>query len=370
MDNCCFIKRPIPFLFLNFIIWNIASIPLVPASIAPYVDETYSSKPDLYDALLNTFFPISFVILLNASGESGSIKNKLLPLLDDVLYNTITWVIPLIVSFSYGDLLAIKIFSIINMCLHVICAITAIFKREKIGSCKFNGLYVRTIYGFLILFPVIVIPAFWIINITTRHTFDSINMMFLIIFGFLLVSLILYFVIGLFYINLKIASAFLIIFFYAPNILQTLLIALYWPINFYFVKACVFILVLSLTRNVSYFTDKVPDEFLATSTTITQAVLREFIKEQFGGGSQIEIIDEKIDDIKISIDKKDNNMNEIRRLMMDEVKNSMMDEVKRSMTDEVKRSMMNEVKRSLINEVKRSLMDEVKNSINEMKKNS
>src|SRR5437588_4565986 len=65
--------------------------------------------------------------------------------------------------------------------------------------------------------------------------------------------------------------------FYAPNILQTLLIVLYWPISFYFVKMCVFILVLSLTRNVSYFTDKVPKDFLATSTTFTQWFIREWL---------------------------------------------------------------------------------------------
>ena len=52
------------------------------------------------------------------------------------------------------------------------------------------------------------------------------------------------------------------------------------PVNFYFVKSCVFILVLSLTRNVSYFTDKVPDGFLATSTTLTQYVIQWFIKEK------------------------------------------------------------------------------------------
>src|SRR5437773_235819 len=62
----------------------------------------------------------------------------------------------------------------------------------------------------------------------------------------------------------------LMMVFYTPNILQTLLIVLYWPISFYFVKTCVFILVLSLTRNVSYFTDEVPKDFLATSTTYTQ----------------------------------------------------------------------------------------------------
>src|SRR5438270_13340145 len=66
--------------------------------------------------------------------------------------------------------------------------------------------------------------------------------------------------------------------FYAPNILQTLLIVLYWPINFYFVKTCVFILVLSLTRNVSYFTDEIPGDFLATSTTVTQWWIQDLIR--------------------------------------------------------------------------------------------
>src|SRR5438874_4202443 len=66
--------------------------------------------------------------------------------------------------------------------------------------------------------------------------------------------------------------------FYAPNILQTLLIVLYWPISFYFVKTCVFILVLSLTRNVSYFTDEVPKDFLATSTTFTQWLIQYLIR--------------------------------------------------------------------------------------------
>uniref|UniRef100_U9TC84 Uncharacterized protein n=1 Tax=Rhizophagus irregularis (strain DAOM 181602 / DAOM 197198 / MUCL 43194) TaxID=747089 RepID=U9TC84_RHIID len=53
----------------------------------------------------------------------------------------------------------------------------------------------------------------------------------------------------------KLTYASTIISFYVPNILQTLLITLFWPINFYFVKACVFILILPLTRNVSYFSD-------------------------------------------------------------------------------------------------------------------
>ncbi|GES73291.1 hypothetical protein GLOIN_2v1667018 [Rhizophagus clarus] len=128
---------------LNFIIWNIvffSFFPFTSASIASFVDKTYESQEDLYDAILNTFFPIFFVILLNVSGKQGSIKNKVLPILDDVLYNMITWMIPLIVSFAYDDLMSIKIFSIINMCLHVICAVLVIINWEKISEIDYNGI--------------------------------------------------------------------------------------------------------------------------------------------------------------------------------------------------------------------------------------
>ena len=84
---------------------------------------------------------------------------------------------------------------------------------------------------------------------------------------------------------------FYIICFYVPNILQTLLILLMWPINFYFVKTCVFVLVLSLTRNISYFTDEVPRDFLATSTTYVQYVIRKELdkmrKKEVGGTKSI-----------------------------------------------------------------------------------
>ncbi|CAG8738275.1 13962_t:CDS:1, partial [Gigaspora rosea] len=82
---------------------------LVAASI---VDESYSSNQDLFDAILNTLFPITFVLLFKVKEKPKSIRNKLLPLLDDILYNIVTWGIPLIVSFAYEDSLAIKIFSI------------------------------------------------------------------------------------------------------------------------------------------------------------------------------------------------------------------------------------------------------------------
>src|SRR5207244_12771075 len=106
--------------------------------------------------LLNTLFPIFFVILLNVSGDPGSIKNVALPLLDDVLYNTITWVIPLIISFSYDDLMGIKIFSIVNMCLHLICAVTAIIRwgRVVVVMNAYNNLNIYTLTTFFsVLFP-------------------------------------------------------------------------------------------------------------------------------------------------------------------------------------------------------------------------
>ncbi|CAG8774291.1 15089_t:CDS:2 [Cetraspora pellucida] len=185
-----------------------------PASI---IDYSYSSVQDLYDAILNTLFPIIFVILFNVRGETGRIKKVVLPLIDDILYNIITWLIPLIVAFTYGDTLYIKIFSIINMCLHVFCAVFAIIKHETIKGSK-GKTYSEYIFWFLVFFPVIVIPMFWIITII------------LYIYG---------------------------------------LLDLFAP--------CVFILVLSSTRNMSYYTDKVPDDFLATSTAITQYMLRDVL---------------------------------------------------------------------------------------------
>ncbi|CAG8765478.1 19107_t:CDS:1, partial [Cetraspora pellucida] len=158
--------------------------------MASIIDETYSSKHDLYDALLNTLFPITFVILLNVKNEEKSIKNFFLPLLDDILYNMVTWAIPLIVSFTYGDTSDIMIFSIINMLLHVFCAVSAIVyaiitPRKKLHDRDFYGLYF-SIVVFLILFPVIIIPVFWII-IISRQTFEPIDLVFLVLFVILLV---------------------------------------------------------------------------------------------------------------------------------------------------------------------------------------
>ncbi|CAG8749975.1 3659_t:CDS:1, partial [Dentiscutata erythropus] len=271
---------------------KIISISFLQLSTASIIDYSYSSQQDLYDAILNSLFPIFFVLLFNVRGESGRIKKVALPLIDDILYNLITWTIPLIVAFTYGDTLPIKVFSIINMCLHVFFAVYAIIKHETIKGSKAKP-YTEIIFWFLVFFPVIVIPAFWISVIINERPLDSINLTFLILFGLLLVSAILILILLICYIY-DLLDLFALIFlyipnfleiffsisFYTPNILQTFFILLKWPINFYFVKTCVFILILSLTRNSSYFTDSVPDDFLATSTAITQLMLRNVLSTE------------------------------------------------------------------------------------------
>ncbi|CAG8514092.1 11341_t:CDS:2 [Acaulospora morrowiae] len=180
MNNYLF-KDIIGFLFnkkkhystlLNFFFWKVILFQLVPFAAASIVDESYSSHQDVYDALLNTLFPITLVILFNISknnngesekkensGENGESEEKedsgkngepetrvlrekllakenLLPLLDDLLYNTVTWAIPLTVSFAYNDLLSIKIFSVINASLHITCAISALIRPMSIVKAR------------------------------------------------------------------------------------------------------------------------------------------------------------------------------------------------------------------------------------------
>ena len=263
----------------NSLFRGVAFFLLIPLTTASIVDESYTSYPDLYDAILNTLFPITFVVLLNVSGKPGPIKKKLLPLLDDILYNTVTWVIPLTVSFAYGDELAVKIFSIVNMCLHITCALAALIKHKTIGDANDDDGIWAYIGIFLTLFPVLVIPIFWITYLVTNHMTVSINVLFIVLFGILLALAFSIIIFGCIMRALTdtIYIILIVVCFYAPNILQTLLILLMWPINFYFVKTCVFVLVLSLTRNISYFTDEVPRDFLATSTAIIQYDIRKEI---------------------------------------------------------------------------------------------
>jgi hypothetical protein len=326
--------------FFNFIIWNIVFFSLFQfvSSDASFVSKDYKSKRDLYDAILNTIFPVFFVVLLNVSGKPGSIKNIILPLLDDLLYNTIAWVIPLIVSFSYDRLMPLKIFSIVNMGLHVICAVFAIINWTRIVDYEkysvFDGIVL-----FLIFFPAIVTPTFWIIVIYKNG--DAIPIIILItLFGLCLVSFILVIILSALshYFErikekmnvLKIINVLCIICFYFPNIIQTLWITLRWPINFYFVKACIFILVLSLTRNMSYFTDKVPENFLATSTSATQCSIRSFTKNSIleicKTHISMEEMHEMQETMQTTIDEMRKTMNEMKISMGEMKKNQPKDE--------------------------------------------
>src|SRR6266511_4119833 len=187
------------FIFRKIVFFSLIILPF--ASSAPIVDESYTlnnqNRQDVYDAVINALFPIFFVFLTNVSGSSGKFRKILLPLLDDLLYNTVTWVIPLTVSFAYDDFLTIKIFSVVNMILHVLCAAIALIKHKKIddivddygGIISGDGYIYGILFRFLTLFPVIVIPIFWIIYITTiTHVFDSITVLFITLFEFLLIS--------------------------------------------------------------------------------------------------------------------------------------------------------------------------------------
>src|SRR6185312_4117184 len=180
-----------------------------------------------------------------------------------------------------GDELAVKIFSIVNMCLHITCALAALIKHKTIGDANDDDGIWAYIGIFLTLFPVLVIPIFWITYLVTNHMTVSINVLFIVLFGILLALAFSIIIFGCIMRALTdtIYIILIVVCFYAPNILQTLLILLMWPINFYFVKTCVFVLVLSLTRNISYFTDDVTHEFLATSTAIVQYIIRDGVRQ-------------------------------------------------------------------------------------------
>ncbi|CAG8477777.1 5845_t:CDS:2 [Scutellospora calospora] len=154
----------------------------------------------------NAYFKISRVSTFRAIA---------LPLLDDALYNIVTWIIPLVASLVYDELFKIKIFSYVNMVVHLTFSIITIFSKFLAKKFKSNyyGYNIITAgdKGFcwtfkiinkiefddsnciavaamnLIIFPVYVIPLFWIIVIT-EQPFDLISFVFLILFALLLLQ--------------------------------------------------------------------------------------------------------------------------------------------------------------------------------------
>ncbi|CAB4398656.1 unnamed protein product [Rhizophagus irregularis] len=171
-------------------------------------------------------------------------------------------------------------------------------------------------------------PVFWIFTIHNRKNTIGIplTITFIILFGICLTTFILVVIISVLShyfqrvnekMNVdKIVFALCIICFYVPNILQTLLILAKWPVNYYFVKACVFILLIALTRNVSYFIDKIPKNFLATSTSVTQCSIRAFTKndihEIFKERQMQETMQSKIDEMQSKMNEMKSSMDKIK----------------------------------------------------------
>ncbi|CAG8729532.1 24585_t:CDS:1, partial [Cetraspora pellucida] len=261
------------------------------------VDESYSSfRQDAYDSFLNTVFPVTFIIFFKVTENSGRFKKAFLPILDDILYNIVTWVIPLIVSFTY-NLQEIMIFSIANAIPHLTCALIALILQKTILEVKNSDSEVKNSYWiiflsiniFLIIIPALLIPLFWIVFIIKNldYRYEPINLAFLTLFATTLgLALLVFFPVwirkarsdGVDEEKFNYIFGLLALFnFYSPNFLQTLFIVLTWPINFYLVKLWVFTQILSLTRSISYYdVKKIPDDFLATSTATTQWRIHEF----------------------------------------------------------------------------------------------
>lgn len=238
------------------------------------IDDSYtSSRKDILDTLSSSLFPIAVVTLYNAS-RTGPIKRILLPILDDILYNIIVWGIPLAAFLVYDHHLTI--FYYLSAAYHGFYSFLAIIKRDRMDDLHEGDLeYVKAITSAISIIN-LTLCTIYIVNL---NHLDSTSVMFLTSFSLLIGALIF---INCFYcikpcLNERIAnqiSTFSKLVFpislYVSNILQTFYIVMYWPINFYFVKLCMFTLGLYLTRGVSYVNGKIPGDFLATSAAKIQ----------------------------------------------------------------------------------------------------
>ncbi|RHZ77711.1 hypothetical protein Glove_174g44 [Diversispora epigaea] len=206
-------------IFLNFLFVLFLLVPLTKAYI---VDESYTPYQDVFDALLNTFFPITFIVLFNVS-KTGPIKRMLLPLFDDILYNTIAWVFPLIAFLSYD--FYIYLFPILYLSIvagfHIFHSVLAIKKRERIDDLHNSEIQIfNRISISLIISLAVLIPGNWIVFILIEFIAGERH--------------------GI----------------YAINIIY-------------------------LTRSVSYFNDRIPGDFLVTSNAIIHYYLRTLIDKQY-----------------------------------------------------------------------------------------
>src|SRR5438132_7151677 len=85
---------------------------------AGIVDFEYNPFQDIFDSILNALIPVSFVLLFAISNKNSK-KKKLLPIFDDILYNLIVWILPIVPTIVYSESIPM-IFTIVNATLHII----------------------------------------------------------------------------------------------------------------------------------------------------------------------------------------------------------------------------------------------------------
>ncbi|CAG8833191.1 39624_t:CDS:1 [Gigaspora margarita] len=284
-----------------------------------HIDNTYNqSLQDTFDSILNNLMPVLFILLLSISqDENSSWKTNFLPIFDDFLYNTITWVIPLIVSIIYnlhGEL----IFAICNAIPHIICVVISYCKSKRLNvsnTDKHDEIGTNDpafLFGeiFISFAPILVIPIFWLFNIP--HIDDpTIKQGFVIVFSLAIIyQFTLIIILYLFsnYIHNKLISIITLLSFCTPGTLQTILIMVAYPVNSSFIKCIIFILGTFLSRISTYFAGEFPKNLRATPTTYTLYIVNQF-------RSNITQFKPTFEDIESRVTKLEENVITIRQKM-------------------------------------------------------
>ncbi|RIB09871.1 hypothetical protein C2G38_2107495 [Gigaspora rosea] len=84
----------------------------------------------------------------------------------------------------------VKFYSIISMCAHITCFIICGIKHKTVKDIKDKDKRETLFFFvpiFLILFPVMAIPLFWVITIS-RSDLTSLNLIFFILFALLIIN--------------------------------------------------------------------------------------------------------------------------------------------------------------------------------------
>ncbi|CAG8751742.1 40115_t:CDS:1 [Gigaspora margarita] len=251
------------------------------------IDDTYKkSSQDTFGNIINNLMPVIFILLLSISqDENSSWKTNFLPIFDDFLYNTITWIIPLTVSIIHklhGEL----IFAICNAIPHIICVgisycknkrlnVSNTDKHDEIGTNDPAFLFGEIFIGFV---PILVIPIFWLFNIP--HIDDpTIKQAFVVVFSLIIIyqfTLVIFLCLFPNYIHNKLISIIAVLSLCAPGTLQTILIMIAYPVNSSFRKFMFFILGTFLSRISTYFAGEFPKNLRATPTTYILYVVNQF----------------------------------------------------------------------------------------------